>query len=57
MLRMIIRRLLGAARFTTMRMQQSIPSAGKPAHGLAADPKRFAVRTWSKKTQLEPTDA
>jgi hypothetical protein len=38
MLRMIIRRLLGAARLTTMRMQQPIPSASKLASGLAADP-------------------
>jgi hypothetical protein len=37
-LRMIIRRLLGAARLTTMRMQQSTPSASKLASGLAADP-------------------
>ena len=27
----VIRRLLGAARLTTMRMQQPIPSASKPA--------------------------
>jgi len=38
MLRMIIRRLLGAARLTPMRMQQPIPSASKLASGLAADP-------------------
>jgi hypothetical protein len=38
MLRMIIRRLLGAARLTTMRMQQRIPLASKLASGLAADP-------------------
>jgi len=37
-MRMIIRRLLGAARLTTMRMQQPIPSASKLASGLAADP-------------------
>jgi hypothetical protein len=35
---MIIRSLPGAARPTTMRMQQPIPSAGKLASGLAADP-------------------
>jgi hypothetical protein len=38
MLRMILRRLLGAARLTTMRLQQPIPSASKLASGLAADP-------------------
>jgi hypothetical protein len=38
MLRMIIGRLLGATRLTTMRMQQPIPSASKLASGLAADP-------------------
>jgi len=42
MLRMIIRRLLGAARLTTMRMQQPIPSASKLASGLAADPQHYA---------------
>jgi hypothetical protein len=41
MLRMIIRRLLGAARLTTMRMQQPIPSASKLASGLAADPQHY----------------
>jgi hypothetical protein len=41
MLRMIIRRLLGAARLTTMRMQQPIPSASKLASGLAADPQHW----------------
>jgi hypothetical protein len=33
-----LRRLLGAARLTTMRIQQPIPSASKLAPGLAADP-------------------
>jgi hypothetical protein len=42
MLRMIIRRLLGAARLTTMRLQQTIPSASKLASGLAADPQNSA---------------
>jgi len=37
MLRMIIRRLLGAAPHN-QRMQQPIPSASKLASGLAADP-------------------
>jgi hypothetical protein len=41
-LRMIIRRLLGAARLTTMRMQQPIPSASKLASRLAADPQRYS---------------
>jgi hypothetical protein len=36
--RPLIRRLLGAARLTTMRMQQPIPSASKLASGLAPDP-------------------
>jgi hypothetical protein len=44
MLRMIIRRLLGAARLTTMRMQQPIPSASKLAPGLAADPQHSVDR-------------
>jgi len=43
MLRMTIRRLLGAARLTTMRMQQPIPSASKLASGLAADPQHSAL--------------
>jgi hypothetical protein len=37
-MRMIIRRQLCAARLTTKRMQQPIPSANKLAFGLAADP-------------------
>jgi len=45
MLLMIIRRLLGAARLTTMRTQQPIPSASKLASGLAADPQHWATRT------------
>jgi len=38
MLRMIIRRLLGAGAPHNQRMQQPIPSASKLASGLAADP-------------------
>jgi len=44
MLRMIIRRLLGAARLTTMRMQQPIPSASKLASGLAADAQHYGYK-------------
>jgi hypothetical protein len=52
MLRMIIRRLLGAARLTTMRMQQPIPSASKLASGLAADPQHY-MRDKQRKITLE----
>jgi hypothetical protein len=44
LLRMIIHRLLCAARLTTMRMQQPIPSASKLASGLAADPQRLGPK-------------
>jgi hypothetical protein len=41
---MIIRRLLGASRLTTMRMQQPIPSASKLASDLAADPQHYVKK-------------